>query len=139
MQLRRNACANTCSRICLMPHMEIPWRLTAIGAAIHMAGIEKTALFEIPGVMLLNPREPITLSTMGGKNIELKIHNYLCVINIRDVERVFLQLRRMICVRLILTWLKMFPFKAYKNMCVILTFHNFNCWMKDILGWRCFY
>lgn len=41
--------------------------LTAIGAAIHMAGIEKTALFEIPGVMLLNPREPITLSTMEGK------------------------------------------------------------------------
>lgn len=57
-----------------------------------MAGIEKTALFEIPGVMLLNPREPITLSTMGGKIIEVKINNYLRVLNIRHVERVFLLL-----------------------------------------------
>lgn len=57
-----------------------------------MAGIEKTALFEIPGVMLLNPREPMTLSTMEGKNTELKMNNYLRVINIRHVERVFLLL-----------------------------------------------
>ena len=38
-----------------------------MGAVIHLAGIEKTAALEIPGVMLWNPMEPTTLSTNKGK------------------------------------------------------------------------
>lgn len=54
-----------------------------------MVGIEKIVLFEILGVMLLNLRELMMLFIMGGKNIEFKMNNYLCVINICYVERVF--------------------------------------------------
>lgn len=54
-----------------------------------MVGIEKIVLFEILGVMLLNLRELMMLFIMEGKNIEFKMNNYLCVINICYVERVF--------------------------------------------------